>query len=123
MLFDLDLPQLDVEPWVRPAVVGAVAILPLAACSASETVASSGDTVTRAATGDLSATGGARRFHGDQTAIIVEYDQPGQVETLSYRQLQQQVAEQEAAAARAAAAAPAGATLTLTEVPVRLYQQ
>jgi alkaline phosphatase len=52
-------------------VVGAVAVLPLAACSGSDTEkASNGNTVTRAATGDLSANGGARRFDGDQSQAI-----------------------------------------------------
>lgn len=52
------------------AIIAAVAVLPLAACTGSEKKASSGDTVTRAATGDLSANGGARRLSGDQSAAI-----------------------------------------------------
>jgi alkaline phosphatase len=51
-------------------VVGAVAVLPLAACGSDTEKASNGDTVTRAATGDLFATGGARRFDGDQSQAI-----------------------------------------------------
>ncbi|MGH3641849.1 MAG: alkaline phosphatase, partial [Mycobacterium sp.] len=52
-------------------VVGAVAVLPLAACSGSDTEkAAAGDTVTRAATGDLAVNGGARRLDGDQSKAI-----------------------------------------------------
>jgi alkaline phosphatase len=52
-------------------VIGAVAVLPLAACSSSDTEkAAAGDTVTRAATGDHSVNGGARRTDGDQSAAI-----------------------------------------------------
>ena len=50
--------------------VGAVAMLPLAACSSDTEKASNGDGVTRAATGDLATNGGARRFDGDQSEAI-----------------------------------------------------
>jgi alkaline phosphatase len=53
------------------AVIGAVAVLPLAACS-SDQKESSGDTVTRAAGDELSANGGARRENGDQSNAIRE---------------------------------------------------
>ncbi len=57
--------------YVKAAVViGAVAVLPLAACGGDTKTASIGDTVTRAAPGDLSANGGARRFDGDQSQAI-----------------------------------------------------
>ncbi|KAA0081059.1 alkaline phosphatase [Mycolicibacterium sp. P9-64] len=52
------------------AVIGAVAMLPLAACSSDDQKASSGNPVTRAATGDLTTTGGARRLDGDQSQTI-----------------------------------------------------
>jgi len=52
------------------AVVGAVTMLPLAACSSDEQKASPGNTVTRAATGDLATNGGARRLDGDQSQAI-----------------------------------------------------
>jgi alkaline phosphatase len=52
------------------AVVGAVAMLPLAACSSDVQKASPGNTVTRAATGDLASNGGARRLDGDQSQAI-----------------------------------------------------
>jgi len=52
------------------AIIGAIAILPLAACTGSEKTASSGHTVTRAAAGDLSTSGGARRLAGDQSSAI-----------------------------------------------------
>ena len=51
-------------------VVGAVAMLPMAACSSDTEKASNGDAVTRAATGDLATNGGARRVDGDQTEAI-----------------------------------------------------
>jgi len=51
-------------------VVGAVAMLPLAACSSDTEKASNGDPVTRAATGDLVTNGGARRLDGDQSEAI-----------------------------------------------------
>ncbi len=41
-------------------VIGAVTVLPLTACGGDTEKASGGDTVTRAATGDLSVNGGAR---------------------------------------------------------------
>lgn len=50
------------------AVVGVVA-LPLVACAGSDK-ASNGNTVTRAAVGDLSTPGGARRLDGDQSGAI-----------------------------------------------------
>lgn len=53
------------------AVIGAAAMLPLAACSSSDQKeAASGDTVTRAATGELAVNGGARRFDGDQSQAV-----------------------------------------------------
>jgi alkaline phosphatase len=54
------------------AIIVAVAVLPLAACSGSENKASSGDTVTRAATGDLTVQGGARRLAGDPKRLSVD---------------------------------------------------
>lgn len=54
------------------AIIAAVAILPLAACTGSEKKASSGNTVTRAATGDLSVQGGARRLAGDAQKLSVD---------------------------------------------------
>jgi alkaline phosphatase len=51
--------------------IGAVAVLPLAACgSDTENKPSVGDTVTRAATGDLASPGGARRFDGNPGEAI-----------------------------------------------------
>lgn len=50
--------------------VGAVAMLPLAACSGDTETASNGDGVTRATTGDLATNGGARRVDGDQSEAI-----------------------------------------------------
>jgi alkaline phosphatase len=53
------------------AILGAVAVLPLAACgSDDEKTKSVGDTVTRAATGDISTNGGARRLDGDQSNTL-----------------------------------------------------
>ena len=52
------------------AVIGAVAVLPLAACSGDGEKASNGGPVTRAANGDLAANGGARRMDGDQGQAI-----------------------------------------------------
>jgi alkaline phosphatase len=51
-------------------VIGAVTVLPLTACGGDTEKAGVGDTVTRGATGDLSANGGARRFDGDQSQAI-----------------------------------------------------
>jgi alkaline phosphatase len=51
-------------------IIAAIATLPLVACSGSEKKDSSGNTVTRAAAGDLSANGGARRLSGDQSSAI-----------------------------------------------------
>ncbi len=52
------------------ALIGAVAVLPLAACGSDEKKSSIGDTVTRAATGDIAANGGARRLTGDQSEAL-----------------------------------------------------
>jgi alkaline phosphatase len=52
------------------AVIGAVALLPLTACSSDDEKASPGNTVTRAATGDLATNGGAPRLDGDQSQAI-----------------------------------------------------
>lgn len=52
------------------AIIGAVAMLPLASCSSDDEKASPGNTVTRAATGDLATNGGARRLDGDQSQAI-----------------------------------------------------
>ncbi|MBI3216327.1 MAG: alkaline phosphatase [Mycobacterium sp.] len=51
-------------------VLGAAAVLPLAACSGDEQKDTHGTTVVRGAHGDLSAPGGARRLDGDQTHAI-----------------------------------------------------
>ncbi|MDT5336706.1 MAG: alkaline phosphatase [Mycobacterium sp.] len=51
-------------------VIGAVTVLPLTACGGDTEKAGGVDTVTRAATGDSSANGGARRFDGDQSQAI-----------------------------------------------------
>jgi alkaline phosphatase len=51
-------------------VVGAVSVLPLAACTSDEQKAAPGNTVTRDANGDLAAGGGARRLDGDQSQVI-----------------------------------------------------
>ena len=57
--------------YLKVAVVlGAVAVLPLAACSSDGEKTSVGDTVTRAATGDVATNGGARRENGDQSQAI-----------------------------------------------------
>jgi alkaline phosphatase len=50
------------------AVLGAITVLPLAACSSDQ--GSNGNPVARAATGDITANGGARRFDGDQSKAI-----------------------------------------------------
>ena len=54
------------------AVAGAVAVLAAAGCSSSadEASGSNGATVDRAATGELSSNGGARRIDGDQSAAV-----------------------------------------------------
>jgi alkaline phosphatase len=52
------------------AILSAVTILPLAACRSDDGKASAGDTVTRAAHGDISANGGARRLDGDQSGAL-----------------------------------------------------
>lgn len=54
------------------AVAGAVAVLAAAGCSSSadEVTGSNGTTVDRAATGELSSNGGARRIDGDQSAAV-----------------------------------------------------
>ncbi|WP_307786998.1 alkaline phosphatase [Mycolicibacterium mengxianglii] len=54
------------------AIVGAVAVLPLAACGSDDQKGSIGDTVARAAGGDVSANGGARRLDGDQSGALRE---------------------------------------------------
>jgi alkaline phosphatase len=60
-----------ISGYVKAAVVvGAVAMLPLAACSSDEQKASPGNTVTRDANGDLTSGGGARRLDGDQSQTI-----------------------------------------------------
>jgi alkaline phosphatase len=51
------------------AIIGAVAILPLA-CSSDEKKNSIGDPISRGATGDISTNGGARRLTGDQTDVL-----------------------------------------------------
>ncbi len=57
--------------YLRAAmVIGAAAMLPLAACGGNEEKAAPGDTVTRAATGDLAVSGGARRVAEDQTQAV-----------------------------------------------------
>ena len=50
--------------------IGAVAVLPLAACGGNAEKAPNGETVTRAATGDLATNGGVRRFDGDQSQSV-----------------------------------------------------
>ncbi|MBT2266701.1 alkaline phosphatase [Rhodococcus erythropolis] len=54
------------------AAAGAVAVLAAAGCSSSadEATGSNGATVDRAATGELSSNGGARRIDGDQSAAV-----------------------------------------------------
>lgn len=52
------------------AIVGAVAVLPLAACGGAGEKGSVGDTVSRAAKGDISTQGGARRLNGDQPKAL-----------------------------------------------------
>lgn len=52
------------------AVVAVAAMLPLAACSSDDNKDANGETVTRAAGGDLSSNGGARRLDGDQSQAI-----------------------------------------------------
>ena len=60
-----------IKTWYRAiGVVGAAAVLVLAGCGSDEKKESSGDTLTRAANGDLATNGGARRENGDQTQII-----------------------------------------------------
>ena len=62
---------MTISGYVKAAVVvGAVAMLPLAACSSDEQKASPGNTVTRDANGDLTSGGGARRLDGDQSQTI-----------------------------------------------------
>ncbi len=62
---------MTISGYVKAAVVvGAVAMLPLAACSSDEQKASPGNTVTRDANGDLTSGGGARRLDGDQSQAI-----------------------------------------------------
>jgi alkaline phosphatase len=52
------------------AVLGAVAVFPLAACSSDSEKASNGNPVARAAKGDLATNGSARQFDGDQSQAI-----------------------------------------------------
>jgi alkaline phosphatase len=52
------------------AILGVVAILPLAACGSDDKKSGVGDTVTRAATGDTSTNGGAQRLAGDQSNTL-----------------------------------------------------
>jgi len=60
-----------IKTWYRAiGIVGAAAVLILAGCGSDEKKESSGDTLTRAASGDLATNGGARRENGDQTEII-----------------------------------------------------
>ena len=60
-----------IKTWYRAiGIVGATAALILAGCGSDEKKESSGDTLTRAASGDLATNGGARRENGDQTEII-----------------------------------------------------
>ena len=55
-----------VKTWYRASgVVGAAAVLVLAGCGSDQKKESSGDTLSRAASGDLATNGGARR----ETAI------------------------------------------------------
>ncbi len=62
---------MTISGYVKVAVVvGAVSVLPLAACSSDEQKAAPGNTVTRDANGDLAAGGGARRLDGDQSQVI-----------------------------------------------------
>lgn len=50
--------------------LGALAMLPLAACSGDKSSNANGDTVTRQAAGDLTAPGGAHRLDGDQSGAV-----------------------------------------------------
>jgi alkaline phosphatase len=59
-----------VSTGVKVAAIIAAAVLPLAACGGGEQKNAIGDTVSRAATGDASANGGARRLAGDQTDAL-----------------------------------------------------
>src|SRR6476660_29817 len=60
-----------IKTWYRAiGIVGAAAALILAGCGSDEKKESSGDTLTRAANGDLATNGGARRENGDQAQII-----------------------------------------------------
>ena len=60
-----------VKTWYRASgVVGAAAVLVLVGCGSDQKKESSGDTLSRAASGDLATNGGARRENGDQTQII-----------------------------------------------------
>lgn len=58
--------------FYKTAAIGSAAALILAGCGGDDKAQGSGATVTRAATGDLSANGGARRLDGDQTHAIRE---------------------------------------------------
>lgn len=62
---------MPVKKWYQAiGVVGAAAAVVLAGCGSDEKKESSGDTLTRAASGDLATNGGARRENGDQTQAI-----------------------------------------------------
>ncbi|WP_431232919.1 alkaline phosphatase [Mycolicibacterium psychrotolerans] len=52
------------------AIIGAVVVLPLAACGGTGQKNSVGDTVSRAAHGDITTPGGARRLSGDQSKSL-----------------------------------------------------
>ena len=57
------------KSW-KTAVALCAVVLPLAACGGDTEKAPVGDTVTRAASGELAANGGARRFDGDQSTSV-----------------------------------------------------
>jgi len=62
---------MPVKKWYQTiGAVGAAAAVVLAGCGSDEKKESSGDTLTRAASGDLATNGGARRENGDQTQAI-----------------------------------------------------
>src|SRR5690242_3998344 len=62
---------MPVKKWYHTiGAVGAAAAVVLAGCGSDEKKESSGDTLTRAASGDLATNGGARRENGDQTQAI-----------------------------------------------------
>src|ERR1700742_2803808 len=62
---------MPVNKWYRTiGLVGAAAVVVLAGCGGDQKKETSGDTITRAASGDLTTNGGARRANGDQTQTI-----------------------------------------------------